>query len=68
MNIRRRIEELEEIAYRQGFDAASARMAERLRVMTDTELTAFRAALEHYATTGKAVPGLLDQIEELTQP
>jgi uncharacterized protein (UPF0335 family) len=68
MNIARRIQELEEAAYRQGFDAASARMAERLRTKSEAELTAFRAALEVYCTTGKALPGLLEQIKELTSP
>jgi len=68
MSVARRIEELEEAAYRQGRDAASRRMAERLRNKSDAEITAMRAMLEEFCTGGKAMPGLTEAIEELTKP
>ena len=68
MSIARRIEELEELAYRQGFDALSNRMAERLRHKSEVELAAIRILLERYAATGEETPGLLEIIKELTQP
>jgi uncharacterized protein (UPF0335 family) len=68
MSIARRIEELEAAAYRMGFDALSARMAERLRPKSEAEITAMRAMLEEYMTTGKAMPGLLEALQEITEP
>lgn len=67
MSIARRIAELEEAAMRRGHDALSQRMGERLRHKTEAELTATRSMLEEYMTTGEAMPGLAEIIEDLTK-
>ena len=67
MNARRRIEELEAEAIRQGFDALTSRMQARLKHKTEAELAALAAALEHYCRTGEAAPGLVEIIQELTE-
>lgn len=68
MSIARRVEELEAAAYRQGYDALSARMAERLKHKSDDEIKAISHMLETYMRTGRAMPGLLEIIEEVTAP
>jgi len=68
MSIARRIEELEAAAYRQGFEALSRRMAERLRGKSDAEIKAIGAMLETYMRSGKPLPGLSEMLEELTAP
>ncbi len=68
MSIARRIEELEQAAYRAGFDALKRRMTERLRGKSEAEITAARAMLEHYMRTGEVMPGLLEILQEMTAP
>ena len=68
MSIQRRIEELEAEAMRQGYDALSARMGERVSQLSSAELASLSAQLEHYCRTGEAAPGLIETIKELTQP
>lgn len=68
MNIARRIADLEQAAYRQGHTELRRRMDERLRKKSADEVTAIRAMLEEYCTTGRAMPGLTEAIEELTKP
>lgn len=68
MSITRRIEELEEAAYRQGHAALDKRMAQRLRGKSEAEIKAIRHMLEHYTTTGQALPGLIEILQEMTTP
>lgn len=68
MSLERRINELEEAAYRQGHDALSRRMTERLRAKSGEELHAIGIALESYLRSGEAAPGLIETIAEITQP
>jgi hypothetical protein len=67
MNIERRISDLEQAAYRQGFDELSRRMAERLRTKSEAEIKAISGALEAYLHHGRVVPGLVETIKELTE-
>ena len=68
MSLDRRISELEALAMRQGFDALSARLRERVAALTPAELAALQAALEAYCRDGTQTPGLLETIQELTEP
>ena len=67
MNTRKRIEQLEAAAIRQGWDVMAARLDERLRDMPEPQLTALRQALEAYCRTGEETPGLIETLKELTR-
>jgi hypothetical protein len=67
MNTRKRIEQLEAAAIRQGWDVLSRRMDARLKHLSDAQVTALRAALETYLRTGEETPGLIETLKELTQ-
>ena len=67
MNTRKRIEQLEAAAIRQGWDVMAARLDERLRDMPEPQLTALRQALEAYCRDGTETPGLIETLKELTQ-
>lgn len=68
MTPERRLEQLEEAAYRQGYDALTRRMDARLRTMSDAEIAALESLLLLHMKTGQASQELLAAIEELTQP
>lgn len=67
MSLNKRIEQLEQTAIRNGWDALSRRMDARLKHLSDAQVTALRAALETYLRTGEETPGLVETLKELTR-
>lgn len=67
MSLNKRIQQLEQTAIRNGWDALSRRMDARLKHLSDAQVTALRAALETYLRTGEETPGLIETLRELTK-
>jgi hypothetical protein len=68
MSLDRRISDLEAAAVRQGYDALRRRLDARLRTKSGEELHAIATALDQYLRSGEAAPGLIEILQELTQP
>lgn len=67
MSLNKRIQQLEQTAIRNGWDALSRRMDARLKHLSDAQLTALRQALEAYCRDGTETPGLIETLRELTK-
>ena len=67
MSLNKRIQQLEQTAIRNGWDALSRRMDARLKHLSDAQVTALRQALETYMRTGEETPGLIETLRELTK-
>ena len=67
MSLNKRIQQLEQTAIRNGWDALSRRMDARLKHLSDAQVTALRAALETYLRTGEETPGLIETLKEITR-